>query len=198
MQTCQPAAGLTLRRLPFSPWANQTELWEGHPRLWCLCRRGNSAWQLLAFRQQPVFMEIIPPYSRRSRLLLITARMKTKLSFFCFLSFFFHPLLFPLSADSLELAQQLLALYGIWQCTPALKRYILRANINLEETFALFGQDQKVCDAPEDAHSLYCFRLFYPSKVKLSLCFLFSTPGNDKHGLAWEEDFTLLLLHIGI
>lgn len=87
MQTCQAAARLTLHRLPFSPWANQTELWEGRPRLWCLCRRGNSAWQLLAFRQQPVFMEIIPPYSRCSRLLLITAQMKTKLSFLFFIFF---------------------------------------------------------------------------------------------------------------
>lgn len=84
MQACQPAAGLALCRLPFSPWANQTELWEGHPRLWCLCQRGNSAWQLLAFRQQPVFMEIILPNSRCSRLLLITAWMETKMTgFFC-------------------------------------------------------------------------------------------------------------------
>lgn len=87
MQACQPAAGLALHRLPFSPWANQTELWEGHPRLWCLCQRGNSAWQLLAFRQQPVFMEIILSNSHCSRLLLIKAGMKTKLSIFFFLSF---------------------------------------------------------------------------------------------------------------
>lgn len=73
------------RRLPFSPWANQTELWEGHPRLWCLCRRGNSSWQLLAFRQQPVFMEIIlPPYSGRTRLPLIAAWMKKQKTKPCF------------------------------------------------------------------------------------------------------------------
>lgn len=119
MQTCQAAAGLTLHRLPFSPWANQTELWEGHPRLWCLCRRGNSAWQLLAFRQQPVFMEIIPPYSRCSRLLLITARMKTKLSFFCFLSFFFFFLFscFRSQYGQPRISTATLTSYGLWQLT---------------------------------------------------------------------------------
>lgn len=144
MQTCQPAAGLTLHRLPFSPWANQTELWEGHPRLWCLCRRGNSAWQLLAFRQQPVFMEIIPPYSCCSRLLLITAGMKTKLSFS---AFFFSFLLTLLSSFPSQFGQPRISTtsptsYGVWQCTPLL--WILRANMNSELTFAVFGSDEKI------------------------------------------------------
>lgn len=119
MQTCQAAAGLTLRRLPFSPWANQTELWEGHPRLWCLCRRGNSAWQLLAFRQQPVFMEIIPPHSGCSRLRLIKAWMKTKLSFsafsFCFF-FLFLILVYFLSGQP-RMSKTTIRSYRVWQCT---------------------------------------------------------------------------------
>lgn len=139
MQTCQPAARLTLHRLPFSPWANQTELWEGRPRLWCLCRRGNSAWQLLAFRQQPVFMEIIPPYSRCSGLLLITARTKTKLSFFYFF-FFFR--LFRLSLDSLELAKTTRTPHGVQKCAFYFAVVVTCPN---------FGFDQKSCDTYKDA-----------------------------------------------
>lgn len=167
MQTCQAAAGLTLRKLPFSPWANQTELWEGHPRLWCLCRRGNSAWQLLAFRQQPVFMEIIPPYSRCSRLLLITARMKTKLSYSALsLSFFFYSLLFPLTVDSMVLAQQLpTILRFMTMYSPALKSHIFGANINLALTFCFLWMWAEIflwCSHRCSA----CFHFFYPSKVK--------------------------------
>lgn len=115
MQTCQPAAGLTLHRLPFSPWANQTKLWEGHPRLWCLCRRSNSAWQLLAFRQQPVFMEIILPYSGCNRLLLITGWMKTKLSF---LRGFFFPTLIIFPPFLRERPKMSKKAYGVRQRTP--------------------------------------------------------------------------------
>lgn len=186
MQTCQAAAGLTLRRLPFSPWANQTELWEGHPRLWCLCRRGNSAWQLLAFRQQPVFMEIIPPYSRCSRLLLITARMKTKLSysaFFFFFSFFFTLIFFLLTVDSLELAQQLQHPKESDNVHPALKLDRLRANINLELTFVFSGSGQKRYDAPVDASWFGLFSCVLSVKGKIPLWFLFLNP--DMSNTVW-------------
>lgn len=142
MQTCQAAAGLTLRRLPFSPWANQTELWEGHPRLWCLCRRGNSAWQLLAFRQQPVFMEIILPLFSPQSAPADNSLNKNKAVllafpfFFGFFLFFLSFFFFYLECERSKISR---TTYRAWQCTPAFEvirsqgRYKRTASIRLPQ-----------------------------------------------------------------